>query len=226
MPPTWLVPRSIYVAIALSMALLVGVVIVWHRHDRDVLPPPVVRAIDAERASRPHVDSQVTAAYQEAAAAQARKDSAEAHAHRMERTAQREGHRADSLAVLARFAGTARDSALFWHLAYGSRTTERDSLAGVIDTLHVALDASRAEALSLHRGLDVADSARHRADSVLDATVTAVRRADCRVPGTFGLVHCMSRRDAALVGLALGVAGTVTVGAIRDGRLSLKVPLP
>lgn len=223
--PRWPVPRSIWLAVAGSaVVLLVLVAIGHHRNDVDVLTPPVVHAIKAEQADRPSIDSAVAQARYEADMAKAERLAAEAHAQQLQRAAAVQGRRADSLALEARHAATARDSAMLWHVAYAARTGERDSLALVIDTLHLALSFAAAEAHALRVGLDTANRGRLRADSVLDATVAAVVQANCRVPLTFGLVHCMSRTNAALVGIAVGVGGKMTVDAIRDGRLTLPIP--
>jgi hypothetical protein len=222
--PAWSAPWTMWLAVGLSCVAVVALVQrVRHRHADDVLPPPVARAIDAERAARPAVDSQVTAAWQEAEAARARGARDSARADRLKRVAAIEGRRADSLAALARVAETARDSARYWQLAYSVRTEERDSLVVVTTTLESALAAVAQEASALRRGLTVADSGRHRADSVLDATVAAARHADCRVPFTLGLVHCMSRTHALEAGVAFGIGAKMTYDAVRDGRV--RIPL-
>jgi hypothetical protein len=222
--PAWSAPWTMWLAVALSCVAVVALVQrVRHRHVDDVLPPPVARAIDAERAARPAVDSQVTAAWAEAEAARARSDVAEASSKRLERVARTESRRADSLARVALVATSAVDSALAWRAAYDARTAERDTIRRSRDSLGTALAESRRASVAFRGGLTVADSGRHRADSVLDATAAAARHADCRVPFTLGLVRCMSRTHALEAGVALGIGATMTYDAVRDGRV--RIPL-
>lgn len=219
--PRWPVRRSIWIALAVVALLVVGVVLWRRREDSDVLPPSVVHAIDAEKSSRPSIDSAIAQARYEADTSRASRIAAEARARQLQRAAELQGLRADSLALEARHAATARDSAVMWHLAFAARTGERDSLLAVVATKDTALTLAAAEAKSLRTGLDTANRGRIRADSVLDATVHAVSVAECRVPLTFGLVHCMSRTKAALVGIAAGVGGKMAYDAVRDGRIRI-----
>jgi hypothetical protein len=205
--------------------LVASIAFVWrHRHRLDALPPAVVTAVEHERADRARVDSQLIAASLEAVAAQQRQAVAEARAEQLRSIARRFSDYADSLARKAELARTAQDSASYYRSAYLVRTDERDTLLHALAEKDTALQAAESRAASFRRALVVADSARQRADSVLDATVHAVRVAECRVPLTFGLVHCMSRTHAALVGVGLGVGGKMAYDAVRDGRL--KIPLP
>jgi hypothetical protein len=224
--PAWSAPWTMWLAVGLSCVAVVALVQrVRLRHADDVLPPPVARAIDAEHAARPALDSQVTSAWVEAEAARARSDVAEASSKRLERVARTESRRADSLARVALVATSAVDSARAWRAAYDARTAERDTIRRSRDSLGTALAESRRASDAFRGGLVVADSGRHRADSVLDATVAAARHADCRVPLTFGLVHCMSRTHALEAGVAFGIGAKMTYDAVRDGRVKIPIRL-
>lgn len=206
-------------------ALAASIAVIWrHRHGVDALPPAVLAAVEHEKADRARVDSELIAASLEAVAAQQRQAEAETRAEQLRSIARRFSDYADSLARKAERAHTAQDSASYYRSAYLVRTDERDTLLHALAEKDTALRAANERAASFRQGLVIADSARQRADSVLDATVHAVRVAECRVPLTFGLVHCMSRTHAALVGVALGVGGTMAVDAVRDGRLKISLP--
>lgn len=218
-----------WIAIAVVLLGVVEFVVLrafYQRQASRILPPPVVTAVEHERADRARVDSQLIAASLEAVAAQQRQAEANARADAIQRASVKLGMFADSLAHRAANATSLADSAALYRQAYLVRTDERDSLqyALVEERKARAYSEERAQALTHVAG--IADSARQRADSVLDAVVHAVHEAECRVPLTLGLVRCMSRTKAAIVGVAVGVGGTLAVEAIRDGRLKIPLRLP
>lgn len=218
----------LWLAIAILVcvaAFLIGRVSERRRADA-ILPPAVVNAVDQERADRARVDSQLIAASLEAVAAQQRQAEANARAEAIRRSVAKLSLFADSIARRAERAANAVDSAALYRDAYMVRTDERDSLLMALEAKDSALTAAEDRARALTRVAAVADAARQRADSVLDAVVDAAHQAECRVPLTFGLVRCMSRGKAALLGVVIGVAGTVAYDAIRDGRLSIPLRLP
>lgn len=217
--------------IALGVTLLIGLAflaghVIGRRSAAEILPPAVVTAVEHEKADRARVDSQVIAATLEASAAQQRQAVATARADAIERIATKLSLYADSLAKRAANARTAADSAHYYREAYQVRTDERDSLQHELAAKDSATAAADDRAAAFRHGLIVSDSARQRADSVIDAVVDAAKQAECRVPLTFGLLKCMSRTKAAIVGAAIGVGGTLTVQAIRDGRLKIPLRLP
>lgn len=126
--------------------------------------------------------------------------------------AAREHHRADSLEAIARVAGTARDSAEAWRIAYEVRTTEaRD--------LEYSRDSARAETREAKVQLAAADSTgaiwkTHalRGDSLITRLVPLAQRAgdECRIAG---FIHCPSRKQTAIA----AVIGTIAAGiALRE----------
>jgi hypothetical protein len=161
-----------------------------------------------------------------AVAAQQRQTIAEERAELARSASAKIGLFADSLARRAAMAHNAADSAALYRQALIVRTDERDSLLFVIVGKDAAIKAANDRAADFRAGLLVSDPARQRADSVLDSVVGAVNKAECRVPLTFGLLKCMSRTKAAVVGVAIGVGGTLAVQAIRDGRLKIPLRLP
>jgi hypothetical protein len=218
-------PRRRWIFAGLIAVELLGIVVaLWLRHRIDPLPAPVRDAVEAERAARPSIDSQLVAATLEAQAAQERQDAATQRAEAAERRARIQSARADSLAREAELATTARDSALYWHLAYSARTEERDTLLVASAAKDSAIAAANARAFAFARRAAVADSARLRADSVLDAVVASVTV--CTVPGTFGRVRCPSRTAALAFGFVGGLVLEETVRAVHDGRLRIPLPIP
>jgi hypothetical protein len=194
----------------------------WSRGRVDPVPPPVRAAVQAERADRARDSAQLVAATLEAEAAARRQEEATARARSAEERARVASDRADALARRAELAESAQDSARYYRLAYEARTAERDTLLDALAAKDTALDAADDRIAAITRGAVIANSARIRADSVLDAVVASV--VVCTVPGTFGRVRCPSRRTALVVGLVAGVAIPPTVRAIRDGRLRLSLP--
>lgn len=206
----------------LVLTIALTVVILWRRGRVDPLPTPVRHAVEDERLARARVDSQIVAATMEAEAAQRRQDEATQRANALERARRLASDRADSLARAAEQAQTASDSARYYRLAYVARTSERDTLLAVLAEKDTALLAANDRARAFQHAAIVADSARLRADSVLDAVVASVTV--CTVPGTFGRVKCPSRTTALVAGAALAVVGKVTYDAVRDGRLRITLP--
>jgi hypothetical protein len=215
--------------IALGLVLLVASFVAgrFSRRNTDaILPPPVVTAVEHEKADRARVDSTIIADTLKAVAAQQRQTIAEERAELARSASAKIGLFADSLARRAAMAHNAADSAALYRQALIVRTDERDSLLFVIVGKDAAIKAANDRAADFRAGLLVSDPARQRADSVLDSVVGAVNKAECRVPLTFGLLKCMSRTKAAVVGVAIGVGGTLAVQAIRDGRLKIPLRLP
>lgn len=209
--------------VALLVVLIaITVVVLWRRGRVDPLPPPVRTAVANEKTDRARVDSQLVAASVEAEAAQRRQELATQRANALERTAKAASDRADSLAREAERSATARDSAIYWHLAYATRTAERDTLLTVIAEQDTALLASHDRASAFQHAAYVANTARLRADSVLDAVVAAANV--CTVPGTFGRVKCPSRKTALAVGLLGGLATEEVARALKDGRIRISLP--
>jgi hypothetical protein len=211
--------RRAWVAIGLGVALAALLIFLWRRGRVDPLPTAVRTAVTNEKADRARVDSQLTAATMEAAAAYQRQGEANARADSLRRLARRLSSRADSLAREAERSSTARDSALYYRLAYTERTTERDTLLLALAGKDMALAAAEARAVALTRSDSIARRARVRADSVLDAVVASVTV--CTVPGTFGRIRCPSRKTALAVGILGGFATEELYRAVKDGRLSI-----
>jgi hypothetical protein len=209
------------VAGTLAVLVVAGVVL-WRRGRVDPLPPAVRTAVTNEKADRARVDSQLVAATLEAQAAQRRQDAANARAKAAERRARAIGLQADSLAREAQHASTARDSALFYRLAYTARTSERDTLLVALAGKDTALAEAERRAVALTRSDSINRQARTRADSVLDAVVASVTV--CTVPGTFGRVRCPSRKVALAVGIVGGLATEEMYRAVKDGRISIRLP--
>lgn len=220
--------RRFWVMLAAGVAILVALVAValYFRGRVDPLPPAVRTAVEAEQASRARADSQIAAAWAEAEAARARELRSEARADSLQRAAHSLSRVADASAARARAARTVADSARYFEAAYLERTAERDTLLATVAQQGVSLAEARAQVAALAPGLRVADSARVRADSVLDAVVESVTKAQCTVPGTFGRIACPSRRTAFVVGVVTTVTGKLLYDAIDDGRLKIALPLP
>jgi hypothetical protein len=215
--------------IAFGLVLLVASFVAGRLSRRNadaILPPPVVTAVAHEKADRARVDSQLIAATLEATAAAQRQAIATARADSLADIAKRIGRYADRLAARAASAETAQDSATYYREAYQVRTDETDTLRYELAEKDSALVAANARALAFQRATVVADSARQRADSVIDAVVEAAKQAECRVPLTFGAIHCMSRTKAAIVGGVIGIGAKMTYDAIWDGRLKIPLRLP
>lgn len=209
--------------VALAVALVASGAFIWfHRHRVEALPPAVVAAVEHEKADRARVDSQLIAASLEAVAAQQRQAIAEARADSLRSIAQRFSDYADRLAARATTATTAHDSANFYREAYEVRTDERDTLLAALATKDTALDAANDRIAALTRAAGIADTARQRADSVLDAVVASV--VVCTVPGTFGRIRCPSRRTALAVGIIGGLAIEEIGRAVKDGRIRISLP--
>jgi hypothetical protein len=204
------------------LALVVAVVFWRHRQRVEPLPPAVVTAVEHEKADRARVDSQLIAASLEAAAAQQRQAAAEAKNDTLRSIARRFSNLADSLAHRAATATTAQDSARHYREAYEVRTDERDTLLAALTAERHALDAAEDRIAALTRAVGIADSARQRADSVLDAVVASVTV--CTVPGTFGRLKCPSRKTALAVGLVSGLAIEEIGRAVKDGRIRISLP--
>jgi hypothetical protein len=212
--------RTGILAATLGLLVLVGgIVFLWHRGRIDPLPPSVRQPVEDERMARARVDSQLVAATEEARAAQERQDSATTRAKAAVRRARLASDRADSLAHEAQRSASARDSAHYYELAYTARTAERDTLLVVIAEQDTALLAAHDRITAITRAASVANQARQRADSVLDAVVASV--VACTVPGTFGRLRCPSRKTALVVGVVVGLGAPPLVRAVKDGRLAI-----
>jgi hypothetical protein len=213
----------VLLAVVSVVALLVLVVgVLWWRGRIEPLPPDVAKPVHDEKADRQRVDSQLIAATMEAYAAQQRQARAEAKNDTLRSIARRLSVYADSLARLAGGAVNAHDSAALWRDAYEVRTDERDTLLAALTENRHALDAANDRIAALTRAVGIADSARQRADSVLDAVVASV--VVCTVPGTFGRVKCPSRKTALTVGVLSGLAIEEVGRAVKDGRIRFQLP--
>lgn len=210
--------------VALVGVLVASIVFVWrHRHRVDALPPAVVTAVEHEKADRPRVDSTVIADTLEAHSAERRAQIATGRADSLADIARRIGRFADSLAEKAVRAKTAEDSARFYRFAYLTRTDEASTLRHELAEKDTAIANAEARAEFFRHALIVSDSARQRADSVMDAVVHAATQTECRV---LWVVHCISRKKAFIVGAAAGVGGKMLYDAIRDGRIRIPLRLP
>lgn len=115
-------------------------------------------------------------------------------------------HVADSLALEASAAASARDSAEAWHAAYGARSTEADSLRG-----SVIQQSARLQAVSAQLAFsDSVGSVWHihalRGDSIITQLVPLAQQADrCRI---LYVIHCPSRTKAAIAGGIIGSVAT------------------
>lgn len=218
--------------VPLAWGLLVGValvvvsVLLWRAPRVDPLPAPLALAVDRHRWEREALNAQVTAAWREARAAQARRDTAITEATRLRSSADRAGRRADALAARAAIATTATDSAEHYRAAYEARTAERDTLLVVIDSLRSGVTLAEAEAGVLGTALVATEAHGQRADSLIEAVVAVTTKADCTVPGTFGRVRCPTRTQALVAGAVLAAVARPTYRAIKDGRLGVRLPLP
>jgi len=211
----------IVVGVILAATLIVAIVI-WRRPPVDPLPPPVRTAVDHEKADRARVDSQLIAASLEAFAAQQRQARAEAQTDSLRSVARRFSVYADSLAQRASSAVNAHDSATYYREAYEVRTDERDTLLAALASERRALGAANDRIASLAKDTTIANRARQRADSVLDAVVASVTV--CTVPWTFGRVKCPSRKTAFALGNVGGLATEEIYRAAKDGRISISLP--
>lgn len=189
------------------------------------LPPPKVQAAVDRHAIATAVDTaeqhrlereQLDERKHEAAIAAGRQ--------RREDSAAVARHLADSLAQVASGAApSAPDPAAErWKAAYDARTLEAEQL-------RAERDSAKLELQSAHRQLAQADSIaavnlRHalRADSTVALLVANANDGDhCRIPGTFGLVHCPTRKQAFVGGVALGAAGVL----LATGKIKIPIPL-
>jgi hypothetical protein len=141
------------------------------------------------------------------------------------------GNTADSLAILAQRAETARDSAVLWHTAYVARTTQ----VGQLETVVAAQDAAAVQdsvAIDALRSGWAADVQRLAAETQTRRELQAAiaKANECRL---LWVVDCPTRTQAAIGGALLSGAialwGDDLVDAVksstrdRRARLSLSV---
>ena len=150
----------------------------------------------------------------------ARADSDRARASRvaiaLDKTAQIEHARADSLAAIAAAATSAIDSATGWHAAYEARSAEVDTLKRELAYKDTALVDARLQIAAVDSAFQRSQRRAARADSVIAAAVAVVKASDppCRFAHFFS---CPSRTEAAVGSAVLGAIG-VGVLESRIGR--------
>lgn len=113
-------------------------------------------------------------------------------------------HRADSLALAASQAETARDSLTRIWTAYEARTSERDTLLLVVASQATTIALATVRGDSLEVALVRSEARATRADAVIASAVQVVRASDppCRFLGVF---QCPSRTTVAIGGAMVGV---------------------
>lgn len=202
--------------LSIAIAGVIGAAVVWavwvatRPKVPIALPPAVVTAVDSERADRPRVDSMLKALEATARELGRVQEASARRSESIQRAADVVARHADALARSAASDSNPSAAADAWRLAYEARTAERDSLLSALEADRVALAAADERSARLEAAVRVSETARARADSVVDAVVQSVNRQTCRVPLTFGRIGCPSRRSAALVAGGIGlVAGGI-----------------
>jgi hypothetical protein len=194
----------------LLAALIIGLLVFGHcgsdNRAKPKIDPETQALIDSLKTTRPAFDktrdSIITIVRHDTIFAKATNASAE----RSRANAVAAGHVADSLAVAARVAKDAADSAAKWQLAYNERTRERDTLLITIVKKDSVIRYERDARLGLGL-LYGADTLRRKRTEVANERLVAdIAKLEqpCRVPGTFGKVPCPSRTVTGILSAGLG----------------------
>lgn len=214
--------RPVLAGAVLALACLGLLLAVTCQDPTPVLPPAVVRQVEAHRVATVLDTAAINEARRAAARAAARESAAVARAASIERARVALARRADSLAAVAAIAASARDSADAWQGAYTERTAERDSLVrevAVVDSARRDAD-TRADTNAFARDRAIARA--ERADSVVASVVAAAGEAGrCSF---LWVVPCPSRKVAAIGGVVLGAVAVAKGKAIARGARRLVHP--